>query len=71
VLQNIEYLVNAIITVSLGAAIWGWWLANKRRIAAETVGRAEEQALRVVRDAEREAESSMKEALFEAREKAH
>jgi ribonuclease Y len=71
VLQNIEYLVNALITISLGAAIWGWWLANKRRIAAETVGRAEEQALRIVRDAERDAEARKKEALLEAKEKAH
>ncbi len=70
-LQNIEYLVNALITISLGAAIWGWWLANKRRIAAETVGRAEEQALRIVRDAERDAEARKKEALLEAKEKAH
>jgi ribonuclease Y len=71
VLQNIEYLINAIITISLGLAIWGWWLANKRRIAAETVGRAEEQALRIVKDAERDSESRKKEALLEAKEKAH
>jgi ribonuclease Y len=71
VLQNIEYLVNAAITISLGAAIWGWWLANKRRIAAETIGRAEEQALRVARDAERDADSRRKEALLDAKEKAH
>ena len=47
------------------------WVANRRRIAAETVGRAEEQALRIVKDAERDAETRKKEALLEAKEKAH
>ena len=70
-LQNIGYLVNAVITIGLGAAIWGWWLANRRRIEAETVGRAEEQALRIAREAERDAEARKKEALLEAKEKAH
>src|SRR5581483_1212136 len=43
----------------------------RKRIAAETVGRAEEQALRIVKDAERDAETKKKEALLEAKEKAH
>ena len=33
---------------------FGYWLANRKRLAAETVGRAEEQASRILRDAERE-----------------
>ena len=33
------------------------WVANRKRIAAETVGRAEEQALRIAKDAERDAET--------------
>src|SRR5262249_54525213 len=41
------------------------------RIAAETVGRAEEQALRIIKDAERDAETRRKETLLEAKEKAH
>ena len=47
------------------------WVANRKRIAAETVGRAEEQALRIVKDAERDAETRKKEALLDAKEKAH
>ena len=49
-LQYVEYLINAAITITLGAAVFGWWLANRKRIAAETVGRAEERALSVVKD---------------------
>src|SRR5262245_4274959 len=40
-------------------------------MAAETLGRAEEQALRIIKDAERDAESHKKEAVLEAKEKAH
>jgi ribonuclease Y len=47
------------------------WIANRKRIAAETIGRAEEQALRIIRDAERENDTKKKEALLEAKEKAH
>ena len=70
-LQYVEYLINAGITITLGAAVFGWWLANRKRIAAETVGRAEERALSIVKDAERDAETRKKEALLEAKEKAH
>src|SRR5215475_1698590 len=55
----------------VGAAVFTAWVANRKRIAAETVGRAEEQALRIVKDAERDAEARKKEALLEAKEKAH
>ena len=53
------------------AAVFAVWVANRKRIAAETIGRAEEQALRIVKDAERDAETRKKEALLEAKEKAH
>src|SRR5262245_53925647 len=55
----------------VAAAVFTVWVANRRRIAAETVGRAEEQALRIVKDAERDAETRKKEALLEAKEKSH
>jgi ribonuclease Y len=61
-------LVVALVTASLVFVVW---VANRKRIAAETVGRAEEQALRTLRDAERDAESRKKEALLDAKEKAH
>jgi ribonuclease Y len=60
-----------IITVVVGAAVFSVWVANRKRIVAETIGRAEEQALRIIHDAEREIETKKKEALFEAKEKAH
>jgi ribonuclease Y len=64
-------LINVIVTVVVAAAVYAVWVANRRRIAAETVGRAEEQALRIIKDAERDAETRKKEAQLEAKEKAH
>jgi ribonuclease Y len=71
VLPYLGYLVNVLITLVAAAAVFAVWVANRKRIAAETVGRAEEQALRIVKDAERDAETRKKEALLEAKEKAH
>src|SRR5438132_1977697 len=68
------YLV-LLIAFAVGAvaagAVFLYWVANRKRIAAETVGRAEEQALRILKDADRDAETRKKEALLEAKEKAH
>src|SRR5260221_723268 len=47
------------------------WVTNRKRIAANTVGRADEQARRLAKDAERDAETTKKEAILEAKEKAH
>ena len=55
------YLINIVVTVVTAAAVFAVWIANRKRIAAETVGRAEEQALRIVKDAERDAETRKKE----------
>jgi ribonuclease Y len=71
VLPYLGYLVNVLITLVAAAAVFAVWVANRKRIAAETVGRAEEQALRIVKDAERDTETRKKEALLEAKEKAH
>jgi ribonuclease Y len=71
VLPILGYVVNAVITVVAAAAVYAVWVANRKRIAAETIGRAEEQALRVTKEAARDAEARKKEALFEAKEKAH
>jgi ribonuclease Y len=67
----VNLIVPAIATLVVAAAVFAVWTANRKRIAAETVGRAEEQALRIVKDAERDAEAHKKEALLEAKEKAH
>jgi ribonuclease Y len=64
-------LVTFLVSALAALAVYAYWLATRKRVAAETVGRAEEQALRVVREAERDAETRRKEALFEAREQAH
>jgi ribonuclease Y len=65
------YVGNVVVTIAAAAAVYAVWLSNRKRQAAETVGRAEEQAARLVKDAERDAESQKKEALLEAKEKAH
>ena len=67
----VSLVVPAIVTAVVAAAVFTVWVANRKRIAAETVGRAEEQALRIVKDAERDIETRRKEALLEAKEKAH
>jgi ribonuclease Y len=71
VLPIYGYLINVVVTVVTAGAVFAVWVANRKRIAAETIGRAEEQALRVTKDAERDAESRKKEALLDAKEKAH
>ncbi|HEX2445648.1 MAG TPA: ribonuclease Y [Vicinamibacterales bacterium] len=63
--------LNALVTLVIAAAVFSYWAATRRRIATETVGRAEEQAKRIVRDAERDAEATKKEAVLEAKEQAH
>ena len=48
-----------------------WWLSSRKRLAAQTVGRAEEEARALRLHTLRETESLKKEAELEAREKAH
>ncbi|MEO8256834.1 MAG: ribonuclease Y [Acidobacteriota bacterium] len=64
-------LVNLLVTLVAGALVFALWVANRKRIAAETIGRADEQARRTLKDAERDAETRQKEALLDAKEKAH
>ena len=66
-----KIIVPAAVAALVGAVIFAVWVANRKRIAADTVGRAEEQAQRLAKDAERDAEATKKEALLEAKEKAH
>src|SRR5580765_2867196 len=65
------YLVSFVVGAVAPLAVFLYWVANRKRIAAETVGRAEEQSLRIHKDAERDADTRKKEALLEAKEKAH
>ncbi|MQA30240.1 MAG: ribonuclease Y [Luteitalea sp.] len=70
-LPFVEYLIDVLVTVVTAGAVFAVWIANRKRIAAETVGRAEEQARRIVKDAERDGENRRKEAILDAKEKAH
>ena len=63
--------VTVLVAVVAAGAVCAWWIANRKRIAAETIGRAETEAARIVKDAERDAETRRKESLLEAKEKAH
>jgi ribonuclease Y len=67
----IKYLLDFLVAFVAGAAVFAYWVANRRRIAAETVGQAEQQAARLLRDAERESDARRKEVLLEAKEQAH
>jgi ribonucrease Y len=71
VLPIAGYLISVVLALVTAGAVFAVWVANRKRIAAETVGRAEEQALRIVRDAERDADTRRKETLLDAKEKAH
>jgi len=66
-----KIIIPALVAAIVTGAMFALWVANRKRIAADTVGRAEEQAQRRARDAERDAETTKKEVLLEAKEKAH
>src|SRR5262245_158217 len=65
------YLVLAALATVVVIAAVLYWIASRKRLAAEIVGRAEEHARQLRTQAEREAETLKKEAQLEAREKAH
>ena len=72
----VAYLVSyipflAVILVLSAVAAGIWWLLSRRRMADETLARAQAEADRLIRQAERDAETLRKEAALEAREKAH
>ena len=69
--ELLKYVVDAVGRPRRRAAVFALWVANRKRIAAETLGRAEEQASRLLRDAERETDTRRKEALLDAKERAH
>jgi ribonuclease Y len=69
--ELLTYFIDFVVAFVAAAAVFAYWVANRRRIAAETIGRAEEQASRVLREAERDVDARRKEALLEAKERAH
>ena len=52
------------------ATVFAIWVATRKRTAAHTLGRAQEEASRLIRDAERNAETLRKEAELAAKERA-
>ena len=65
------YLVFAAVAALVAIAAVSYWIASRKRIAAEIVGRAEDHAKQVRAQAERDSESIKKEARLEAREQTH
>ena len=68
---SLAYAIVALVLLLATIAAILWWIANHRRIAADTVGRANADAERITRQAERDADALRKEIALEAREKAH
>jgi ribonuclease Y len=64
-------LIAFVVSGAAAIGVFLYWVASRKRIAAETVGRAEARADQLRKDSEREAETRRKEALLEAKEKAH
>jgi ribonuclease Y len=66
-----DYVINLTLTLIVSASVFAWYVASRKRIAAETVERGSREAERLLRDAARDAEALKKEALLDAKEKAH
>jgi ribonuclease Y len=64
------FVVSAAADIVTIGAI-AWWYISRKRLAAETIGRADEHVRQIHQQANREAESLKKEAQLEAREKTH
>ena len=67
-LSNVTPAVLALLTSGI---IFLIWYVTRRRIATQTVGRAEQEAERILRDARRDAETQKKELVLAAKEEAH
>jgi hypothetical protein len=65
------FLTVGAIADIVGIGVIVWWIASRKRLAAETVGRADEQVRAMRAQAERDADSLKKEAHIEARERSH
>jgi ribonuclease Y len=65
------YLTLGAVADLVGVVALLWWFASRKRISAQTIGRAEEHSRQLRQQAERDAESIRKEAQIDAREKSH
>ena len=60
-------VAGSVAAAVVGLGVYVYWISTRRRIAAETVERAQENAQRLIRDAG----AKQKEALLAAKEQAH
>ena len=61
----------ALAALVAASTVFAIWFATRKRTAAQTIGRAQDEASRLIRDAERNAETLRKEAALTAKERAH
>ena len=61
----------ALAAFVAAAAVFAVWVATRKRTAARTIGRAMDEASRLIHDAERTAQNLRKEAEIAAREQTH
>ncbi len=66
----LNYFVDVVI-LAAAAGVVLYWIATRKRIAAETVGRAQEDAARLRHEAERDAEAVRTAARLAGKEQAH
>ena len=69
--QALSIAAPVVLALLAGGAVFFVWLATRKRIAAATVERAEQDAARILRDAQRDAEAQQKELVLAGREEAH
>ena len=70
-LPAVYYLIFAVTLLIVTLVAIAWAIGSRKRLAASTIGQAQAESDRILRQAERDAENLRKEAALEAREKAH
>ena len=70
-MQLLPGVAGAIAGAVAALLVFLLWFASRKRLAADTVGRASAEASRLTQEARREAEAASKETLLSARERAH
>ena len=70
-----QFLIDSagsiVAFVGGGVVLFFVWLAIRKRVAEQTVGRAQDRAQRILQDADRDAEAKRKEVVLAAKEEAH
>ena len=69
--QIFDGSVGFFVALLTGLAIFLIWLATRKRLASQIVGRAEEQAQSILQEAKRAANGQRKEVALAAKEEAH